>query len=237
MSASEKSFQARRGIVFLAISLMLLLASCQPQTLAIKLSPLQEVNAEQAAAQAVAPVPPPAPAPALPDAAVLVQGVRQMTAELIRSLAEPDPQQGDLAEGMVVCSFTDLAKLSRTSSMGRLLAEQLMGEFAAKRYTVVDLRKSSSITIQERRGEFGLSRDPEEVKPALSVGAMLTGTYQVAGEHIIINARIMDNRNAVLLASASMLLPLKGAGEKLLADAASKSEVKHELLYKKRLDL
>lgn len=176
-------------------------------------------------------IPPP------PDAGFFVRSVRQMADDLVASLADPDPQQGDLAEGMVVCSFTDLAKLTRTSSMGRLLAEQLMTEFTRRHFVVVDIRKSNSITIQEKRGEYGLSRMPEEIKPALSVGAMLTGTYQVAGEHVVINARIMDNRNAIMLASASVVLPLHGVGERLLADAASMSEQKNEPIYKKRLDM
>ena len=225
MAVSKKSCQKRCGTLLISISLVIVMAG-QAQAF----WPFTK-KTEEPKAPAVAAAPPP------PNAIVVVQAVRQLTADLIRSLADPDPQQGDLAEGMVVCTFTDLAKLTRTSSMGRVLAEQLMSEFAAKRFTVVDIRKSSSITIQERRGEYGLSRDPEEIKPALSVGAMLTGTYQVAGDHIMINARIMDNRNAVLLASASMLLPLKGVGEKLLADAASKSETKNELLYKKQLEL
>lgn len=160
-----------------------------------------------------------------------------MADDLVASLADPDPQQGDLAEGIVVCSFTDLAKLSRTSSMGRLLGEQLMTEFARKQFIVVDIRKSNSITIQEKRGEYGLSRVPEEIKPALSVGAMLTGTYQVAGDQVVINARIMDNRNAITLASASIVLPLRGVGERLLADAASLNGQKSEPIYKKRLDM
>lgn len=225
MSVSKKSFPKRCGALFISLCLVVVMVG-QAQAF----WPFTK-KAEEPKEPAVALVPPP------PNAIVVVQAVRQLTADLIHSLADPDPQQGDLAEGMVVCTFTDLAKLTRTSSMGRVLAEQLMSEFAAKRFTVVDIRKSSSITIQEKRGEYGLSRDPEEVKPALSVGAMLTGTYQVAGEHIMINARIMDNRNAVLLASASMLLPLKGVGEKLLADAASKSETQNALLYKKQLEL
>lgn len=225
MSASDKLFQGRRlGGMLLTMGFLLVLTG-QAQAF----WPFS-TGREKPEVPVALPAPP-------PDANNLIQGVRQMAADLIRSLADPDPQQGDLAEGLVVCTFTDLAKLTRTSSMGRLLAEQLLSEFAEKHFMVVDIRKSSSITILEKRGEYGLSRAPEEINPALSVGAMLTGTYQVAGEHVVVNARIMDNRNAVVLASASMVLPLKGVGERLLADAASRSDVKNEVLYKKRLEL
>lgn len=163
--------------------------------------------------------------------------VRQMAQKLFRNLAEPDPENGDLADGIVVCTFVDLKKLYRTSSLGRYLAEQMMTEMQQHRYTVLELRKSQSIMVQQARGEYGLSRDPEEVGEIMSVGAMLTGTYTAVKEDIIINAKIMDNRSSKLLSSATIIIPRNELAEYLLADSVTARVRKAEPIYMKRLEL
>ena len=179
----------------------------------------------------------PAPQPKINEAAAFRQQVREIAAALFASLADQDPENGDLAEGLVVCSFVDLKKLTRSSSFGRYVAEQLMGELQHRGYTVVEMRKSTSVMVQEKRGEYGLSRDPAEIREDVAAGAMLTGTYTVTGEGVIVNARILDNRRAVLLASATAIVPRNQVTDLLLADSASATTRKAEPIYMKRLEL
>ena len=163
--------------------------------------------------------------------------VRQMAATLFENLVDPDPENGDLADGIAVCTFVDLKKLYRTSSLGRYLAEQMMTELQQHRYSVLELRKSQSIMIQETRGEYGLSRDPAEVGENVSVGAMLTGTYTVVKEDVIINAKIVDNRSSKLLSAATIIIPRNELAEYLLADSVTARVRKGEPIYMKRLEL
>lgn len=177
------------------------------------------------------------PAP-LPGEAEILRGViHNLAGDLFRNLANADPENGDLGNGLMVCTFVELKKLSRSSSFGRYLAEQLMSEMQQRRYEVVEIRKSQAVTIQEKRGEFGLSRNPAEVSPSVTVGAMLTGTYTPSKESIVINARIIDNRSARLLSSATAIIPRNQLAEQLLADTASVREAKPEPVYLKKLAL
>ena len=182
------------------------------------------------------PVAQPAPPP-VNEAADLHAQVQDLASGLFASLRDADPENGDLSGGLIVCTFVDLKKLSRTSSLGRYVAEQLMGELQQQGYTVVELRKGTSVQVQEKRGEFGLSRDPAELRGDAAAGAMLTGTYTVTGEQVIVNARIMDNRTAVLLASATTIIPKNKVANLLLADSASLATRKSEPIYMKRLEL
>lgn len=52
-----------------------------------------------------------------------------------------------------------------------------MNEFQRHAFTVVEIRKSTSIRMEEKRGEFGLDRNENEVAAAVTADAMLTGTY------------------------------------------------------------
>lgn len=167
----------------------------------------------------------------------LKEAVHLLADELFQNLEEPDPQVGSLADGLLVATFVEQNKLNRTSSFGRYLASQLMGEFQRYSYSVVDMRKRVSVMVQEKRGEFGLSRDPDEIPSSQTASAMLTGTYLVGENEIIVNAQILDNKTAVMLSSATVIFPLNSLGNLMLKDSASARKRQAEVIYMKRLEM
>ena len=176
-------------------------------------------------------------APTVSEAAALHREIEGLADELFRNLGDADAENSDLGKSILVCTFVELKKLTRTSSLGRYVAEQLMNEMQQRHYEVVEIRKSQAVLLQEKRGEFGLSRNPAEVSQSVAAGAMLTGTYTPSKDSIIINARIIDNRSAKLLSSATAIIPRNQLAEQLLADTASVREAKPEPLYLKKLEL
>lgn len=194
----------------------------------------QEAPVKKQVEVSVPAVPPPI---TMNEAIALREDIQGLAGELFSNLADADPENGDLGQGVVICTFVELKKLSRTSSLGRYVAEQLMNEMQRRRYEVVEIRKSREVLLQEKRGEFGLSRNPDEVGRTVAAGAMLTGTYTPSKDNIVINARIIDNRSARLLSSATVIIPRNQLAEQLLADTASVREAKPEPLYLKKLEL
>lgn len=176
-------------------------------------------------------------APTLNEAAALHREIQGLADELFRNLGDAEAENSDLSKSILVCTFVELKKLTRTSSLGRYVAEQLMNEMQQRHYEVVEIRKSQAIMLQEKRGEFGLSRNPAEISQSVAAGAMLTGTYTSSKDSIVINARIIDNRSAKLLSSATAIIPRNQLAEQLLADTASVREAKPEPLYLKKLEL
>ena len=189
----------------------------------------------QVEVEAVAPAVP--AAPAMSEAAALHREIQGLADELFRNLGDAEAENSDLGKSILVCTFVELKKLTRTSSLGRYVAEQLMNEMQQRHYEVVEIRKSQAIMLQEKRGEFGLSRNPAEINQSVAAGAMLTGTYTSSKDSIVINARIIDNRSAKLLSSATAIIPRNQLAEQLLADTASIREAKPEPLYLKKLEL
>jgi TolB-like protein len=186
---------------------------------------------------------PAAMAPAAPslaphqEATGLVLSIEAMAAELLTNMDDADPESGDMANGLVVTTFVEISKLLRTSSFGRYLAEQLMNEFQRHAFTVVEIRKTTSIRIAEKRGEFGLARDEQEVAATVEADAMLTGTYFIGNDDIIVTARILNNRTATLLASSTVIFPKNSLTTRMLADTASANKATPPPLYLKRLDI
>ena len=171
------------------------------------------------------------------EATGLVLSVEAMAAELLTNLEDGDPFSGDLSGGMVVTTFVETAKLSRTSSFGRYLSEQLMNEFQRRSYPVVEIRKSTEIRVQQRRGEFGLARNENELQTDISADTMLTGTYFIGPDDIIVTARILNNKSAVVMASSTVIFPKNKLTRRMLADTASVKTGSPQPMYLKKLEL
>lgn len=169
-----------------------------------------------------------------------VEGLEEKISELATgltvNLAAADSARSLLDGGLIVCTFVELGNLSRSSSFGRYLADRLMNSFQQAEYRVVETRKTRELLIQEGRGEHGLSRDPARLFGEVAAGASLTGTYTETPEYVLVNARIVDNRDATVLSSATTIFPRSGLVETLLADRSSiKAKDRRQVVYMKRL--
>ncbi len=171
------------------------------------------------------------------EATGLVLSIGAMTGELLSNLEDADPFSGDLADGLIVATFVESNKVTRTSSFGRYLADQLMNEMQRHAYKVIEIRKSESIRVQEKRGEFGLARQQDEIHNEIAAGAMLTGTYMIGHNDILVTARILDNRTSALLASSTVIFPKNKLTTLMLADTASARLHQPQALYMKRIEL
>ncbi|MBU4261560.1 MAG: hypothetical protein KKC76_06715 [Proteobacteria bacterium] len=171
------------------------------------------------------------------EAYALRHKIQSMAEDLVMTLEDPDPQNGTLADGLVVTTFVDINNLYRTSSFGRYVAGQLMNELQRYSYQVIEMRKNLSVVVQEKRGEFGLSRNPEEIPSSHEAGAMLTGTYLVGEREIIVNASIIDNRRGELLSSATVIFPRNSLGNLMLQDTAAAKKQSAGVIYMKKLEM
>lgn len=180
-----------------------------------------------------------------PQAEALRKKINEMASDLFNHLGgdDSDPKVGLLSDGIVVCAFVDLKKIDQTSSFGRYLAEQTMSEFQRRGFTVFEMRKSKTIKIQEKKGEFGLSQHPGEITSTIPARTMITGTYTAVRDHLLVNVRVIDNKTGALLAAATTLFPRTQAIDQLLAESAAltppqKTAAKSDqILYLKKLEL
>ncbi len=128
--------------------------------------------------------------------------IHEMALQLMKNFrAEPGPE-GPIA----VATFVDLNNLYRTSPFGRYLAEQLMGELQRAGFNVVEIRKTESIMIKKKFGEYGLSREVQEIAQESSASYILAGTYVTRGRFILVNARLISNGNNLVASSGLKIL-------------------------------
>ena len=117
-----------------------------------------------------------------------------------------------------VTTFVDLNDLYKTSSFGRVYAEQLMGELAVRGYDVVELRHADALQFLggPEGGEFGLSREVSQVRRSRDLGAVIVGTYLASPNRVYINARLVDPSNSAILSAGSVEIDRSKEVAKLL---------------------
>lgn len=220
------------GIFTLLLAALLVTSGCGPRLAA---------EADEAWSWMPKPAPLPEPKPRqviIPDntGELLNHYIGRLASDLTTGLEQGEPGRTPIRDGLLICTFTELRRLNRTSSLGRYLAEELMHAFQSRSFTVVEMRKTENIIIAESHGEFGLSRNLGDIQEQFAADAMLTGTYTVLENEVLVNARIVDHRSATLLSSATVSIPRNRVTDTLLADAAGFSRRRgDEVVYMKEL--
>ncbi|MDH5298948.1 MAG: FlgO family outer membrane protein, partial [Desulfobulbaceae bacterium] len=119
---------------------------------------------------------------------------------------------------VTVSSFVNANQLYATSALGRFLSEQMITELQKAGVEVVEVRKTPSIMISDPDGVYGLSSDMDQLSFVHNAQTMVVGTYSVAGGQIFINARLLRNRDNVVLSSASLAFAMDDITHAMLAD-------------------
>lgn len=115
----------------------------------------------------------------------------------------------------IVTSFVNLENLAETTPLGRLIAEDVIHELQVRKWKVFEVRLAKDITVNEN-GEFSLSRDIQKIRDMYKIGGVVTGTYSVSDNHVIVNARVLDITNGLVMSSAQIHLPRNSYVDSLL---------------------
>ncbi len=144
--------------------------------------------------------------------------MRQRVADLVQQLLASAAEEVRDNFTVTVGTFVNANQLYATSSLGRFLSEQLITELQKAGVEVVEVRKTPSILVSRDDGVYGLSSDMDELTFVHNAQAMVVGTYAVAGDEIFVNARLLRNRDGMVLASGSLAFGEDDLCRAMLAD-------------------
>jgi Na+-transporting NADH:ubiquinone oxidoreductase subunit NqrF len=74
--------------------------------------------------------------------------------------------------------------------------------------------------IREQFGEYGLSRDMNELSRVHGSQAMVVGTYTYANGQILLNARVLRNADGMVISHANIAFALDELTGQMLKDEA-----------------
>ena len=120
-------------------------------------------------------------------------------------------------------SFVNLDDLRETSAFGRLLGARVGSRFSQHGYRVLELRLGKgSIIIQEKNGEFVLSRDTSRLDGCHEAQAIIVGTYSLVENLAFVSVRLVNMLDNTVMSSYDFSIRL---GNVLKSLAEKKAEV------------
>ncbi|MBU2099068.1 MAG: hypothetical protein KKD00_09920 [Gammaproteobacteria bacterium] len=108
---------------------------------------------------------------------------------------------------MIAASFADVNNLTMSSTFGRMASQNLVSAFVIEGYSFVEMLMRSSVYIDQREGEFLLSREVADISAQHNAPVVMVGTYAVADDNVFVTARLIRTADNVIVASYDYAVP------------------------------
>lgn len=121
-------------------------------------------------------------------------------------------------------SFVNLDNFNETSTLGRLVSEQLFYEFNQRGFSVREYRMQNSIRVRPGEGEFALSRELGNLAVRSPGSVVIVGTYSGDRQAMFINARLVRPSDGRVLRTANLVLEGNPLTSRLMRNTGRKME-------------
>jgi len=121
---------------------------------------------------------------------------------------------------IVYTTFAPVGSLEQPTTLGRMLAEQTASRFVQRGYSVVEVRLREGVAVKPG-GPFVLSDDAREVARRVLAKAALVGSYAATSRYILLNVRLIDVSDGIVLASHDTKIPIGSVELPLIYGQAS----------------
>jgi TolB-like protein len=107
--------------------------------------------------------------------------------------------------------------VQRSSTFGRVIAEQMASRLSQKGYKVIEIKmRSDSIFIKEQTGELMLSRELQKISNKHNAYAVIVGTYGLGRYSVYVTAKLIRTKDNVILNAYDYSLPIGPDTKKML---------------------
>lgn len=107
---------------------------------------------------------------------------------------------------IAITSFVNLENYKHTNKLGELLADNMIHEMQVRGFKVMDFKSMPAIEIGEL-GDFIRSREAKELRSHHNINLVLSGTYTNHQGGVIVNARMVDIGNGMVVSTAQTNIP------------------------------
>lgn len=132
---------------------------------------------------------------------------------------------------LAVGTISDVNHIESSSALGRMISEQLSARFVQLGYNVSEPKLRSHINVQQpddgglAAGEYVTTRQSDALAAHTNARVVVSGTYATAGDHVLINVRMIDVLNAKVLAAHDYTLPMNADVRRLIVNDAAHSGI------------
>ena len=152
------------------------------------------------------------------DAGVVNRLVSNLSDQLTLNKDFKNIQKSTIA----ITSFVCLDNFKATSRLSNILSENLIHEMQVRGFKIIDFKTMQNIKI-DSKGDFLFSREVSKLRTSLNIDYALTGTYVEYKSGLVVNARIINLKNHIIVSSAQIFIPKRVA--RRIASVTAKTPV------------
>ncbi len=108
---------------------------------------------------------------------------------------------------LIVATVVNIDALDQSSTLGRLISEQISARFSQSGFTLIEMKFRSSVYMKRSEGELLLTREINEVARSHQAQAVIVGTYGLSGDSVYINMKIVQPGSNYIMAVHDYVLP------------------------------
>lgn len=127
------------------------------------------------------------------------EAAKQLLVQLGHSVSPPST--------LIIASLVNVDSLENSSTLGRIVSEQISAEFTRTGYRMRELKLRNNIYIQQQ-GEMMLTREVQELARNYDAQAIVAGTYATSREFVYVNLKVIHPQSNVVLAVHDYALPM-----------------------------
>ena len=107
---------------------------------------------------------------------------------------------------IAITSFVNLENLKHTNKLGELLADNMIHEMQIRGFRITDFKSMPAIQVS-KMGDFVRSREARELRQEHNINLVLSGTYTNHEGGVIVNARMINIANGMVVSTAQTNIP------------------------------
>jgi len=118
-------------------------------------------------------------------------------------------QFGGTAAGgpLIVATVVNIDALEQSSTLGRMISEQLSARFSQRGWQMVELKLRGSIYMRRGEGELILTREISDIARSNKAQAIILGSYAVGASFVYVNLKIVQPVSNAVLSAHDYVLP------------------------------
>ncbi len=116
----------------------------------------------------------------------------------------------------IVSTLVNIDQLEQSSTLGRLISEQIASRMTQMGFGVVELKVRNSVYMKRNEGEFMLTREISDIASTHKAQAVVLGTYAESASMVYVNLKLVNPTNSQILAAYDYALPLDSMVRSLL---------------------
>lgn len=109
---------------------------------------------------------------------------------------------------LIVATLANIDALVQSSTLGRVISEQLATRLTQTGHSVVELKVRDGIYMKRNEGEFLLTREIKEVAAAHKAEGVVVGTYAESAGFVHVSLKLVNPANNLVVSAYDYSLPL-----------------------------